>query len=327
LQGAPRLPLLGKVSGAPNASADAQCSYGGLDAQMLLRSATLTSAFGMAGAATWSAQPYTHRVYVRETAPAPITIVSVGTGRRWSDGLIARSCADYRNATTGGRSYAGLTGTGTYTVKPDPAQPEFDVLCEMDTDGGGWTLALRTVWDWTATSALLTGFDDFYSKFVGGPGAAWRLPASVWPGLFSAGQLLTVVYPRNSSGGSDCSPLFHKASGGTIAVNSSAKSLTITGMTASAPILNGATALSTTDSGPSAACVSSLSAVPWIYSNCCETCLSLKGSYWSEPRPSVNWIGVKPDLNGKVVTDACSGGTAEYSKGFYGVNRIELYFR
>lgn len=47
---------------------------------------------------------------------------------------VCQSCADILAR---GRS----TGDGTYTIDPDGAGT-FDVLCDMTTDGGGWTLAL-----------------------------------------------------------------------------------------------------------------------------------------------------------------------------------------
>jgi len=327
LQATARLPLIGKLSGTPNQSPDPQCSFGSMDAQMLLRSANLTAAWGATSAASWSAQPYTHRVYIRETAPAPITIASVGSGRRWSDGMVARSCADYRNAATGGRSYAGLTGTGVYSIKPDPTRPEFDALCEMDADGGGWTLVQRTVWDWSSTGSLMTGFDDFYTKSVGDFGAAYRMAGVLWPGVLAKGDILLVSYIRKANTGTSCLPLYHKGVGGKPAADQSVKSLTITGLVASAPILNGVNALSSADSGPSTWCVSAITGVPWFYYSCCSVCPTVKYDVWDDaphPSGSIYQIG---DLFGHVSSVVCGTDPPETKGPLVGVNAMEYYFR
>jgi hypothetical protein len=61
-----------------------------------------------------------------------------GTSRRWADGTFAASCNDYKNP-TGGYSYTGQTGSGTYHIKPTSGA-EYPVYCDMSTDNGGWTL-------------------------------------------------------------------------------------------------------------------------------------------------------------------------------------------
>jgi hypothetical protein len=64
------------------------------------------------------------------------TVLNVGGVRRWSDNSAAASCAAYRNPPSG-YSYAGETGSGTYLIAP--LGTSFQVFCDMDYDGGGWT--------------------------------------------------------------------------------------------------------------------------------------------------------------------------------------------
>jgi len=69
-QGQNGLTFLGQtVPSAPNPTANTGCDYGPWGTEILIRNASLgasfTAAWGIAPAASWSTQPYAHRIYVR----------------------------------------------------------------------------------------------------------------------------------------------------------------------------------------------------------------------------------------------------------------------
>lgn len=77
----------------------------------------------------------------------PLQIVAgAGGAREWSDGSVAASCNAYRHPGPSG-SYEGATGTGSYTISPTGTP--IAVWCDMDFDGGGWTMYLSTRADGT----------------------------------------------------------------------------------------------------------------------------------------------------------------------------------
>ena len=141
-QGISGMRFLGRTSAKPAATANSGCDYGPWGSQMLIRRSSvssLTTTWGMSPVADWTKQAHAHRVFVREQVVNKISIVASGSGRTWSDKTVARSCYEYRHP-TGGRSYSGKTGNGLYTIKPDDSSAAIIVLCDMTSNGGGWTL-------------------------------------------------------------------------------------------------------------------------------------------------------------------------------------------
>lgn len=225
------------------------------------------------------------------------------------------------------------SGDGLYTIDPDldaPGQP-FETFCDMSTDGGGWTLVQRTVWDFAETSLLHTDYATFQGVLVGSPAPdeAFRVPGARWPALQQTREHLMRKVPRRASDGGDCGALYYKATNGVWTVPAGGGA-TLTGANDPIALFNGTSTFSTLDDGPSRTlCVNSNVAVPWLYTTCCSTCPTFRGSYWNDgAHPMSNRMGTA-DLLGETVYTRCAPAQPRLSDngGYFGINTMEYYLR
>jgi hypothetical protein len=195
--------------------------------------------------------------------------------------------------------------------------------CEMDTMGGGWSLLMRTVWDFGDSMQLMTPYAALYAQTIGSPMPkhAFRLAASLWPTLAEGHQHLLVVYLRLTNG-DVCRPLYYAATATwTISPTGGA----VSNIATTVPIFNNATQLSAMDQGPAQTCISQYSLVPWVYASCCSTCFTLNS--FTSPHPAVDFVN-SPDVFGHTISDLCPSAPPPVVSGtYYGADVMEYYVR
>ncbi len=254
---------------------------------------------------------------INPSAPEPC-----GGGDRDCDGNepdACASCLELRDAGVAAES-------GVYEVALETVGV-VDVWCDMDTDGGGWTLVQRTVWDWAESGVLMTDYETWYRETRGSAdeGRAFRLAGRAWGELSPSRELLIRATPRLAESGDDCGVLRYQGQEGRVLVSSHAAYMT--GLVSDAPLLS-SDALSTTDQGPATDCVST-HAVPWFYGGCCATCPTYQGGYWADsPHPMLSYGDDTPDALGNTVDTVCAADAERASSAsFVGLNAMDVLLR